>query len=357
MLYAVCRTSGKIHAHRDQQEELVSHAAADADAAAKEHAGALRAECCTLDAKESALQSALADFAHTQALLAARDVEGESRRTGEMHSSAPFSLELEVDRLKRHLKRVEAERESRRRKRRRGGGGALRGQAERHVQAARHAVEADRQVREGVKGYAAVKSDWRHKLSAKKREVEALKITNGELALAAQLAGTCKPGQPDPMEVRSLNTCAANAERRLNNAQNQLLATEGKVAAVSQKSAATDAKWGARVREYEAHLRAAEERVKREGQGQGGEERVAELENLKGLQRQFHLAQKRLRVVVCVAYVQRALERAGVPGGFGCALATLVPPPALVHGTGLSDAAKAECEVLVRPTLATGLGA
>jgi predicted nucleic acid-binding Zn-ribbon protein len=102
-----------------------------------------------------------------------------------------------------------------------------------------------------------------------------LQTTNTELA--AQLAGTRKPGQPDPMEVRSLSTRAANAERRLNNAQNQLLATEEKVAAMNQKSAAADTKWEARVKEYEARLKAAEERVKRERQG--SKERVAELEN------------------------------------------------------------------------------
>jgi DNA repair exonuclease SbcCD ATPase subunit len=135
-LYEAC--SGEIHAHRDRQEELASHvedlvaqlqdaraaaaqATADADAAAKEHAGTLRAERRTLDAKESALQSALADLARTQALLGARDsdlaavqaalqtLEGESRRAGETHSSARFSLELEVDRVKRDLERVEAE--------------------------------------------------------------------------------------------------------------------------------------------------------------------------------------------------------------------------------------------------------
>ncbi|KIM72394.1 hypothetical protein PILCRDRAFT_829764, partial [Piloderma croceum F 1598] len=48
----------------------------------------------------------------------------------------------------------------------------------------------------------------------------------------------------------------------------------------------------ARVKEYESRLKAAEERVKRERQG--SKERVAELENnLKSLQRQFELAQKR----------------------------------------------------------------
>ncbi|KAJ6567603.1 hypothetical protein DFH09DRAFT_1261407 [Mycena vulgaris] len=434
-LYETC--SSEIHAHRARQEELASHvedlvaqlhserasaaqAAADAAAQAKEHAGALRAERRTLDAKESALQSALADLARTQALLGARDadlaavqaalqaLEGESRRAGETHSSARFSLELEADRVKRDLERVEAElararaelaeRESRGRGRdevidalhaeilelKAEVGAQTQARlnvSERldGVQTSLKAAEAeatghkkapstrdqlterntllltiyqymdrssastrlpckkagqaetkpftnfgpdpdrlDRRAKDvearfaeklndmrkqldmrwkqldkfeaGVKGYADAKTGWRRKFSAKEGELDALKTTNAELA--AQLAGTRKPGQPDPMEVRSLSTRAANAERRLNNAQNQLLATEEKVAAMNQKSAAADAKWEARVREYEARLKAAEERVKRERQG--GKERVAELENnLKSLQRQFELAQKR----------------------------------------------------------------
>ncbi|KAJ7441430.1 hypothetical protein FB451DRAFT_1058179, partial [Mycena latifolia] len=84
-----------------------------------------------------------------------------------------------------------------------------------------------------------------------------LQITNGELA--AQLAGTHKPGQLDATKGRSLSTRAADAERRLNNALNQLLFTEK--ATMNQKSAAADAKWEVRVCEYEECLTAAEERV------------------------------------------------------------------------------------------------
>ncbi|KAJ7471324.1 hypothetical protein B0H11DRAFT_2283347 [Mycena galericulata] len=437
-------------------------ATADADAAAKAHASALRAERRTLDAKESALQSALADLARTQALLGTRDadlaavqaalqtLEGESRKAGETHSSARFSLELEVDRVKRDLERVEAELAAGARGRGRDevidamhaeilelkGEVGAQTQARLNVserldgvQTSLKAAElevagykkrvadlearlskdqrallaAESQYRDqlterntllltiyqymdkilgvdktpkkagqaetkpftnfgvfhdnlitrlkalsqiqtdferrakdvearfmdrlnemrkqldmrwkqidkfeaGVKGYADAKAGWRRKFSAKEGELEALKVqsfpsllcipggkadpqtTNAELA--AQLSGSRKPGQPDPMEVRSLSTRAANAERRLNNAQNQLLATEEKVAAMNQRSATADAKWEARVKEYEARLKAAEERVKRERQG--SKERVAELENnLKSLQRQFELAQKR----------------------------------------------------------------
>ncbi|KAJ7906695.1 hypothetical protein B0H13DRAFT_1880380 [Mycena leptocephala] len=60
-LNKVC--SGEIHEHRDRQERLASHvedlvAQLQVDAAAEEHAGALRAERRILDAKVSALQSA-----------------------------------------------------------------------------------------------------------------------------------------------------------------------------------------------------------------------------------------------------------------------------------------------------------
>ncbi|KAF7321017.1 Anucleate primary sterigmata protein B [Mycena chlorophos] len=109
----------------------------------------------------------------------------------------------------------------------------------------------------GVKGFADAKTGWRRKLVAKEGEIDALRTTNVELS--AQIAGIRKPGQTDSMELRALTARAMNAERRLNNAQNQLLATEEKVA--------------------------------RQG---GGKERVAELEsNLKTLQRQLELAQKR----------------------------------------------------------------
>ena len=95
--------------------------------------------------------------------------------------------------------------------------------------------------------------------------------------MATQLSNLKRPSGPDSMELRSLATRAANAERRLNNAQNQLLTTEEKLANLNQKNTAADGKWEARVKEYEARLKAAEERVKRERQG--SKERVAELEN------------------------------------------------------------------------------
>ncbi|KAL0569917.1 hypothetical protein V5O48_012048 [Marasmius crinis-equi] len=142
-----------------------------------------------------------------------------------------------------------------------------------------------------VRAYGDAKSTWKRKMSAKEGELEALRASNVELT--AQLSGISKrPGGQESMEVRSLSARAINAERRLNNAQNQLAATEEKIAQMNQKSVVADSKWEARVKEYETRLKAAEERVKRERQG--GKERVAELENnVKSLQRQLELAQKR----------------------------------------------------------------
>ncbi|KAF8806084.1 hypothetical protein BYT27DRAFT_7339311 [Phlegmacium glaucopus] len=141
-----------------------------------------------------------------------------------------------------------------------------------------------------LKTYADTKVAWKRKLSQKEGELEAMKVTNAEMA--TQLSNIKRPGGTDVMELRSLTTRATNAERRLNNAQNQLLTTEEKLANLNQKTVAADGKWEARVKEYEARLKAAEERVKRERQG--SKERVAELENsVKNLQRQLELAQKR----------------------------------------------------------------
>ncbi|KAG5645975.1 hypothetical protein DXG03_004767 [Asterophora parasitica] len=466
-MYEACNS--EIHAHRARQEELGRHVEdlvdevererkakerveADLDAAEKDHDAEIRRERRTLDGKESALQSALADLARTQSLLSQREsdltavqtalqtLEAESKRLGETHTTARFSLQLETDRLKRDLERVESElararkeldeRDSKGRDR----DGALdklhaekrdlasqlaaqtqarlnisdkldgvqgtlkltegevaaykaksaeleqrlskdqrsllaaesqyrdqlterntllltvyqyldkivgvektpkkSGQAETkpftnfgvfhdnlitRLKALSHIQgEFDKRCKEvegrfqeklndmrkqldnrwkqidkfeaSVKAYAETKIAWRRKLAAKEGELEAIKATNAEMAI--QLSGIKRPGQTDAMDVRSLTTRAANAERRLNNAQNQLVATEEKVAAMNQKSAAADAKWEARVKEYEARLKAAEERVKRERQG--SKERVAELEsNLKSIQRQFEVAQKR----------------------------------------------------------------
>ncbi|KAG6908460.1 hypothetical protein DXG01_004543 [Tephrocybe rancida] len=467
-LYEAC--NAEIHAHRSRQEELARHVEdlveevqrersarerleADLEAADKEHDAEIRCERRTLEGKESALQSALNDLARVQSLLSQREsdlqavqtalqtLEAESKRLGETHTTARFSLQLEADRLKRDLERVEDELARARKElddrdtRGRDRDGALdRLHAEKRelesqlaaqtqarlnisekldgVQGTLRSAEgeviafkakvadleqrlskdqrslltAESQYRDqlterntllltiyqyldkilgvdktpkksgqaetkpftnfgvfhdnlitrlkglsqiqqefekrckeaeskftdkltdmrkqldhrwkqidkfeaSVKTYAETKVVWRRKLASKEGELEAIKITNAEMA--NQLASFKRPGQAtDAMEVRSLSTRAANAERRLNNAQNQLMATEEKVTAMNQRNVAADAKWEARVKEYEARLKAAEERVKRERQG--SKERVAELENnLKSIQRQFDIAQKR----------------------------------------------------------------
>ncbi|KNZ75969.1 Anucleate primary sterigmata protein B [Termitomyces sp. J132] len=94
---------------------------ADIEAADKEHEDEIRRERRTLEAKESSLQNALNDLARIQSLLSQREsdiqavqtalqtLEAESKRLGETHTTARFSLQLETDRLKRDLERVEAE--------------------------------------------------------------------------------------------------------------------------------------------------------------------------------------------------------------------------------------------------------
>ncbi|KAH9930889.1 uncharacterized protein B0H18DRAFT_1083652 [Fomitopsis serialis] len=118
-----------VSAYRARSEELAQHVEnlveevqreratrerleADLDRAEKEHDVALRAEQRALEAKESALQSALNDLARTQSLLTQREtdlaqvqsaletLEAESKKLGETHTTARFSLQLEVDRLK-----------------------------------------------------------------------------------------------------------------------------------------------------------------------------------------------------------------------------------------------------------------
>ena len=135
-MYEAC--SREIHAHRSRQEELAQHVEdlveevrqeraarerlnADLDTAEKEHDASLRRDKRTLEAKESALQGALYDLTRTQSLLSQREkdleavqsalqtLETESKRIGETHTTARFSLQLETDRLKRDLERVEDE--------------------------------------------------------------------------------------------------------------------------------------------------------------------------------------------------------------------------------------------------------
>ncbi|KAJ3743052.1 hypothetical protein DFH05DRAFT_1499088 [Lentinula detonsa] len=135
-MYETCRQ--EVHAHHSRQEELAIHVEtlvdeleherearerveSEFDAADKEHDAKSCAERRAIEAKESALQSTLDDLARTRSLLTQREtdleavqnalqmIETESKRAGETHSTARFSLQLEVDRLKRDLERLEDE--------------------------------------------------------------------------------------------------------------------------------------------------------------------------------------------------------------------------------------------------------
>ncbi|KAI0669382.1 hypothetical protein C8Q78DRAFT_978290, partial [Trametes maxima] len=94
---------------------------ADLDRAEKDHDDALRQERRAFEAKESALQSALNDLARTQSLFTQREadlvavqtalqtLEADNKKLGESHTTARFSLQLEVDRLRRDVERLEDE--------------------------------------------------------------------------------------------------------------------------------------------------------------------------------------------------------------------------------------------------------
>ncbi|CCM00141.1 uncharacterized protein FIBRA_02168 [Fibroporia radiculosa] len=128
----------EVSTHRSRSEELAQHVEnlveeikrerasrerleADLDKAEQDHDAAIRREQRSLEAKESALQSALNDLARTETLLSQREVdlaavqaalqtlEAESKKLGESHTTARFSLQLEVDRMKRDLERLEDE--------------------------------------------------------------------------------------------------------------------------------------------------------------------------------------------------------------------------------------------------------
>ena len=135
-MYEAC--SQEIHAHRQRQEELAQHVEhlveevqrerssrerveADFEAAEREHDAAIRREKRTLESKESALKNALNNLTRTQSLLSQREkdleavqttlqtLETESKRLGETHTTTQFSLQLESDRLKRDVERIEDE--------------------------------------------------------------------------------------------------------------------------------------------------------------------------------------------------------------------------------------------------------
>jgi chromosome segregation ATPase len=108
---------GEINKFQEDREQLVH----DADVVDQEHDAEFRRQRREIETKESALQSALDDLARTQSLLDQRNMEyqavkealqtleAESKRAGETHTTAKFSLQLEVDRLQRDLERMEAD--------------------------------------------------------------------------------------------------------------------------------------------------------------------------------------------------------------------------------------------------------
>ncbi|KAI0806659.1 hypothetical protein C8Q74DRAFT_1189709 [Fomes fomentarius] len=107
----------ELQRERSKRERLE----ADLDKAENEHEDAIRRERRALEAKDSALQSALNDLSRAQSLLTQRDadlaavqaalqtVEADNKKLGESHTSARFSLQLEVDRLRRDVERLEDE--------------------------------------------------------------------------------------------------------------------------------------------------------------------------------------------------------------------------------------------------------
>ena len=130
--------SAEAEEHRKQKEKLAQHVErlvqevqrerglrerleADLDKAEKDHDDAIQRERRALEAKESALQSALNDLARTQTLLSQREgdlaavqtalqtLEADNKKLGESHTTARFSLQLEVDRLRRDVERLEDE--------------------------------------------------------------------------------------------------------------------------------------------------------------------------------------------------------------------------------------------------------
>lgn len=108
---------GEINKFQEERDQLVR----DADAVDQEHDSEYRRQQRAIETKESALRSALDDLARAQALLDQRNMEyqavkdalqtleAESKRAGETHTTAKFSLQLEVDRLQRDLERLEGD--------------------------------------------------------------------------------------------------------------------------------------------------------------------------------------------------------------------------------------------------------
>lgn len=130
------QTCTDIHAHRSRQEELARHIEDLVTELKSEHVererieqalfqaekdfdSELRRERRTLESKETALRDALDELAKAQTMLEHREQdlkavqdaltvnEEASKRLGESHTTAKFSLQLEVDRLRRDVQTLE----------------------------------------------------------------------------------------------------------------------------------------------------------------------------------------------------------------------------------------------------------
>jgi len=217
----------EIHGHRSRQEELARHVEelveevqrerqarergeSELEAAERDHDAELRSERRLREGKESALQSALNDLARTQSLLAQREtdlhavqsvlqtLEAESKKAGETHTTTRFSLQLETDRLKRDLERVEDE-----------------------LARARKAL--DEQDNKGRNRDGAL-----DKLHAENRELasQLAAQTQAKLNLSEKLDSSQADLRTSEGDLAALKAKAAELEQRLSKDQRSLLAAE-----------------------------------------------------------------------------------------------------------------------------------
>ncbi|EJF58014.1 hypothetical protein DICSQDRAFT_139845 [Dichomitus squalens LYAD-421 SS1] len=213
--------------HRARKEELAQHIEkvvqelqreravrerleVDFDKAGKEHDDAIRQERRALEAKESALQSALNDLARAQSLLTQREadlaavqtalqtLEADNKKLGESHTTARFSLQLEVDRLRRDVERLEDE-------------------------LARARKELDDREGKGRDRDGVI-----DKLYVENRDLatQLAAETQARLNLSEKLDGTQASLHTAESETANLRTRVAELEQRLSKDQRALLAAE-----------------------------------------------------------------------------------------------------------------------------------
>lgn len=196
----------EIDRFQEEREQLVR----DADTVDQEHDAEYRRQRRTIEAKESALQSALDDLARTQSLLDQRNseyqavkealqtLETESKRAGETHTTAKFSLQLEVDRLQRDLERLEAD----------------------LARARKDLDEKDNKGRD--------RDNVLDKLHAENRDLatQLASQTQARLNLSEKLDNTQSGLKAAEAEAASLRTRAQELEQRLSKDQRSLMSAE-----------------------------------------------------------------------------------------------------------------------------------